>query len=127
MLQLLIIQSYRLEHDVGPVSQLIELRQQSVLWDIGTYRIDPIHGDDDSDSEGEKRKKRRRADHPTIESEDPYVTCPSVADVRLGKFEEDKFRAGFHRNPGAGKTRSIHFTLLGGKKVSPIYHRGGGG
>jgi hypothetical protein len=46
---------------------------------------------------------------------------PVVADVRLGKFEEDKFRAGFHRNPGAGKTRSIHFTLLGGKKVSPLY------
>jgi hypothetical protein len=44
-----------------------------VLWDIGTYRIDPIHGDDDSDSEDEKRKRRRKADHPTIESEDPYV------------------------------------------------------
>lgn len=39
------------------------------------------------------------------------------ADQRLGRFEEDKFRAGYHRNPGAGKTRSIHFTLLGGRKV----------
>jgi len=97
------------------------MRQQSVLWDIGTYRIDPIHGDDDSDSEDEKRKKRRRAAHPTIESEDPYVSWACVADARLGKFEEDKFRAGFHRNPGAGKTRSIHFTLLSGRKVSLIY------
>jgi hypothetical protein len=30
-------------------------------------------GDDDSDSEGEKRKKRRKAEYPTIESEDLYV------------------------------------------------------
>jgi hypothetical protein len=43
------------------------------LWDIGTYRIDPIKGDDDSDSEDEKRRKRRKADHPTMESDDPYV------------------------------------------------------
>lgn len=42
-----------------------------MLWDVGTYRIDPIKDDDDSDSEAEKRKKRRRTDHPTIESEDP--------------------------------------------------------
>jgi hypothetical protein len=126
MLHLLIIQSYHQEHDVGPVSQLMKLRQQSVLWDIGTYRIDPIHEDDDSDSEAEKRKKRRRADHPTIESEDPYVSCASAADARLGKFEEDKFRAGFHRNPGAGKTRSIHFTLLGGRKVSRLFSLEGG-
>ena len=61
---------------MGPVSEAIRSHQQPVLWDIGTYRIDPIHGDDDSDSEGEKRKKRRRADHPTIESEDPYVSYP---------------------------------------------------
>lgn len=38
-------------------------------------------------------------------------------ECRIGKFEEDKFRAGYHRNPGANKTRSIHFTLLGGRKV----------
>lgn len=62
-----------------------------VLWDIGTYRIDPIKADDDSDSEEEKRRKRRRTDHPTIESEDPYVPnmCRDASDamrliVRIG-------------------------------------------
>lgn len=35
-----------------------------------------------------------------------------------GREEEDKFRKALHRHIGFGKSRSIHFTLKGGKKVS---------
>lgn len=35
-----------------------------------------------------------------------------------GREEEDKFRKALHRHIRFGKSRSIHFTLKGGKKVS---------
>lgn len=44
-----------------------------------------------------------------------------VADDSDGREEEDKFRKALHRHIGFGKSRSIHFTLKGGKKVSFLH------
>ncbi|XAO23598.1 hypothetical protein I312_102378 [Cryptococcus bacillisporus CA1280] len=80
----------------------------TLLWDIGEYTIDLPSGyipdldtDEEEEAENRRRFKKRRKD-----SEND------------GREEEDKFRKALHRHIGFGKSRSIHFTLKGGKKMT---------
>ncbi|AAW42055.1 hypothetical protein CNBC7140 [Cryptococcus deneoformans B-3501A] len=80
----------------------------TLLWDIGEYTIDLPSGyipdldtDEEEEAENRRRFKKRRKD--------------SESD---GREEEDKFRNALHRHIGFGKSRSMHFTLKGGKKMT---------
>nr|KIR87553.1 DNA ligase D, 3'-phosphoesterase domain-containing protein [Cryptococcus tetragattii IND107] len=80
----------------------------TLLWDIGEYTIDLPSGhipdfdtDEEEEAENRRRFKKRRKD-----SEND------------GREEEDKFRKALHRHIRFGKSRSIHFTLKGGKKMT---------
>ncbi|OXG52319.1 DNA ligase D, 3'-phosphoesterase domain-containing protein [Cryptococcus neoformans] len=80
----------------------------TLLWDIGEYTIDLPSGyipdldtDEEEEAENRRRFKKKRGD-----SEND------------GREEEDKFRKALHRHIGFGKSRSIHFTLKGGKKMT---------
>ncbi|ORX35487.1 DNA polymerase ligase-domain-containing protein [Kockovaella imperatae] len=90
-------------------------RGGTLLWDIGTYTISyPWTGEgSDSDNERERRKKKRRS-MIGIES----AIHESNSDDPNGRHEEDKFRQAMRRKVRMGKSRSIHFTLSGGYKMT---------
>jgi hypothetical protein len=55
-----------------------------------------------------------------------FTSAKELIDGRGGLLQEKKFKAAFERIPKTGKSRTIHFTLHGGRKVSKvveiIYH-----
>ncbi|WVR05563.1 DNA ligase D, 3'-phosphoesterase domain-containing protein [Kwoniella sp. DSM 27419] len=80
----------------------------TLLWDIGTYTITRPFDEESSSEEGAtlRRKRRHRSpDHPDSDDLD-------------GRYQEDLFRQGLYRPVGYGKSRSIHFALRGGRKMT---------
>ncbi|WVQ80766.1 hypothetical protein IAT38_002871 [Cryptococcus sp. DSM 104549] len=80
-------------------------RGGTLLWDIGEYIITkPPTYQPDTDEEEEAERRRY---HPRRGDSD-----------RDGSLQEALFREAMQRQVGYGKTRSIHFTLRGGKKMT---------
>ena len=98
----------------------------AVLWDVGYYEIDYPTAEYDSDSNEERRRKRKRRSELGEKEDDeedwwvPGRSDDELTAFRLGRHQEDLFRAALSRVPGTGKSRSMHFTLKGGYKVDPL-------
>lgn len=67
--------------------------------------------------EGKKRTRTISQSSPPFFSTGNHGEADTT--YRLGKHDEDKFRMAMERPVRVGKSRSMHFTLKGGKKVSP--------
>ncbi|WWC68315.1 DNA ligase D, 3'-phosphoesterase domain-containing protein [Kwoniella pini CBS 10737] len=84
----------------------------TLLWDIGEYLITKSSSAADSTSDEDRpsrpSKRRRKG---TVES-DENSEDPD------GKYQEDLLRQYLHKKVGYGKSRSIHFVLRGGKKMT---------
>ncbi|WVQ96993.1 DNA ligase D, 3'-phosphoesterase domain-containing protein [Kwoniella sp. CBS 9459] len=87
----------------------------TLLWDIGQYAITRPYDDDYSSSEEQaisRRKRRYRSPRTRAGVENPE----SESDDLDGRHQEDLFRQALYRPLEYGKSRSMHFTLKGGRK-----------
>nr|XP_019050717.1 DNA ligase D, 3'-phosphoesterase domain-containing protein [Kwoniella bestiolae CBS 10118]OCF29647.1 DNA ligase D, 3'-phosphoesterase domain-containing protein [Kwoniella bestiolae CBS 10118] len=78
----------------------------TLLWDIGEYTITKPSSAIDSTSDEERSVKRRRILKGDNDPEED------------GKYQEDLFRQSLERRIGYGKSRSMHFILRGGRKMT---------
>ncbi|WWD18230.1 hypothetical protein CI109_102680 [Kwoniella shandongensis] len=88
-------------------------RGGTLLWDVGEYIITHPTAEHDSDTDDEATYRRKKRGRP-VEEESP--------DDPDGRHQEDKFRQALYRNVGYGKSRSIHFILKGGEKMTDHHY-----
>ncbi|KAK8865594.1 hypothetical protein IAR55_000738 [Kwoniella newhampshirensis] len=86
----------------------------TLLWDIGEYIITHPTAEQDSDTDDEATYRRKKRGRP-VGGEEEEEASPDDPD---GRHQEDQFRQALHRNVGYGKSRSIHFILKGGEKMT---------
>nr|XP_019000095.1 uncharacterized protein I203_07253 [Kwoniella mangroviensis CBS 8507]OCF63556.1 hypothetical protein I203_07253 [Kwoniella mangroviensis CBS 8507] len=81
----------------------------TLLWDIGEYTITKPSSALDSTSDEERPSKRKRNSRSKQDSEE---------EGSEDRYQEDLFRQSLYRRIGYGKSRSIHFILHGGRKMT---------
>ncbi|OCF31875.1 DNA ligase D, 3'-phosphoesterase domain-containing protein [Kwoniella heveanensis BCC8398] len=92
----------------------------TLLWDIGQYAITRPYEDDFSSSEEQaisRRKRRHRPQRRTDPNGGLHHLESESSDDPEGHHQEDLFRQALFRPLQYGKSRSIHFTLKGGRKM----------